>query len=159
MRIGVISDTHIPKAAEWLPERLCDDLKKVDLILHAGDLTEMEVLDKLKEFAPVRAVYGNMDDVIVRRSLPVKDIIEIGKFKIGLTHGFGPPFGLMNRVRKEFKDVDVIIFGHSHSPKKEMKDGTLLFNPGSPTGKIFAQTNSYGIIEINDDIKGEIIKL
>ncbi len=160
MRIGVISDTHIPKAAECLPKKLCDDLKNVDLILHAGDLIEMEVLEKLNKIAPTRAVRGNMDETLVQKTLPDKDIIEVGKFKIGLTHGSGPPFALMGEVEKEFNGaVDVIIFGHSHSPKNETKNGVLFFNPGSPTYMVFARFNSYGILNINDAIKGEIIKL
>ena len=77
MRIGVISDTHIPQAAEWLPERLCADLKEVDLILHAGDLTDIEVLEKLKKIGPTRAVYGNMDNIKVERALPRKEIIAV----------------------------------------------------------------------------------
>lgn len=159
MRIGVISDTHIPRAAEWLPKKVCDDLKNVDLILHAGDLIEMDVLDKLKRLAPIKAVHGNMDDTEVRRALPTKETITIGKFKIGLIHGSGSPFGLIDRVGKEFGDVDVVVYGHSHSPENKMRNGVLFFNPGSPTDKIFARYNSYGILEVNDGIKGEIIRL
>ncbi len=160
MKIVVISDTHIPKTAEWLPKKLCDELKEADMILHAGDLTEVEVLDRLKAFGPVKAVRGNMDDAIVQRLLPQKEIIKVGRFKIGLMHGFGPPFGLVNRIGKEFKEkVDVIVFGHSHSPKNEIINGRLFFNPGSPTDKFFASSNSFGILEIKKEIKGEIIKL
>lgn len=161
MRIGVISDTHIPRSAEWLPEKVCADLKNVDLILHAGDLTEMEVLTRLEKIAPTKAVYGNMDDPAVQKALPLKEIVEAGKFRIGLIHGFGPPFGLIEKVMNEFKDakVDAIVFGHLHAPKNERKNGVLLFNPGTPTDKIFARFNSYGILKINDTIEGEIIKL
>ena len=160
MRIAVISDTHIPKTAEWLPEKLCEELKNVDLILHAGDLTEIQVLERLARIAPTRAVYGNMDDAAVRKALPAKEIVKAGRFRIGLTHGSGPPFRMIGKVSTEFgKDVDAIVFGHTHSPKNEMRDGILFFNPGSPTDKIFAPFNSYGIIEINDGIKAEIIKL
>ena len=55
--------------------------------------------------------------------------------------------------------MDVIVFGHSHSPVNELRDGILFFNPGSPTDKIFAKYNSYGILTINKEIKGEIIRL
>ncbi len=159
MRIGVIADTHIPRTADWIPRKLCDELKGVDLILHAGDLTELSVVEKLKEYAPVKAVYGNMDDAFVQETLPRKEVIEAGKFKIGLIHGLGPPFGILDRVRKEFGNVDVIVFGHSHSTKNEVKNGVLFFNPGSPTDKIFARYTTYGIIDVNDKIRGEIIKL
>ncbi|MEE8359357.1 MAG: metallophosphoesterase family protein [Candidatus Omnitrophota bacterium] len=159
MRIGVVSDTHMPRTASELPEKLREDFKKVDLILHAGDITSSEVLKTLKEIAPIRAVYGNMDDLELQDSLPVKKIVKAGKFKIGLMHGFGPPFGLIERVGKEFKGVDAIVFGHSHSPINVVKKGVLFFNPGSPTDTIFTRQSSYGILEINDTIKGEIIKL
>ena len=159
MRIGVLSDTHIPRTADRIPKRVCDDLAKVDLILHAGDLTEKEVLDRLNNIAPTRAVLGNMDDNELKNLLPRKAIIEAGKFRIGLIHGFGPPFGLMDRVRKEFGKVDAIVFGHSHSPVNEVRNGVLFFNPGSPTDRIFARQSSYGILEINETIKGEIVRL
>lgn len=161
MRIGVISDTHMPRSAERLPEKICEDFKNVDLILHAGDLTEMDVLTMLEKIAPVKAVYGNMDDPVVQKSLPFKEIVEAGKCRIGLIHGFGPAFGLAEKIMNEFKDakVNAIVFGHTHTPKMEVKNGILLFNPGSPTDKIFARFNSYGILKINDTIEGEIIKL
>lgn len=161
MRIGVISDTHIPKAADWLPEAVCEDLKRADLILHAGDLTEIEVLEKLKTLAPVKAVFGNMDDAVVQKALPKKEIITAGRFRIGLIHGWGPPIGLMQRVGKEFYNakVDIIIYGHSHVPKNERQNGIIFFNPGSPTDKIFTRENYYGIIELNDEIKIELIRL
>ena len=159
MRIGVISDTHMPRTASELPEKLREDFKNCDLILHAGDLTSSEVLKALEKIAPTKAVYGNMDDPELQDSLPVKEVVKAGRFKIGLIHGSGAPFGLIERVGKEFEGVDVIIFGHSHSPTNVVKKGVLFFNPGSPTDTIFARQTAYGILEINDSIKGEIIKL
>jgi len=159
MRIGVISDTHIPRTARRLPNKIYKDFKRVDMILHAGDLTEFELLNQLRRLAPTTAVCGNMDDELVRSQLSAKEVVEIGKFKIGLTHGSGPPFGLMERIGKEFGKVDVIVYGHSHSPRNETHSGILFFNPGSPTDKIFTRQNTYGILEINNTIKGEIIKL
>jgi len=160
MKIGVIADTHIPYSALRLPNEICNVFKSVDLILHAGDLVEISVLDELNKLAETQAVYGNMDEFEVRKALPEKRIIEIGKFKIGLIHGYGAPFNLRNKVKKEFSQkVDVIVFGHSHSPVNDIQDDILFFNPGSPTDKIFAKYNSYGILTIEDEIKGEIIKL
>lgn len=159
MRIGVIADTHIPDRAKEIPQKICEDFKKVDLILHAGDLIELKVLDEFKKIAEVKAVFGNMDSFSVVNSLPKKELIQIGKFKIGLIHGAGHPNRLMEVVRKEFDKVDCIVYGHAHNPVNEIKDGVLFFNPGSPTDKIFSAYNSYGILEINDTIKGEILKL
>lgn len=159
MKIAVLSDTHIPRTAAWLPKKVCDGIRGVDLILHAGDLTEKSVLERLSRIAPTKAVFGNMDERALRESLPEKLIVDAGPFKIGLMHGFGPPVGLIERIGGEFKDVDAIVFGHSHSPVNEVRDGVLFFNPGSPTDRIFARYNSYGILEIKDHIKGEIVKL
>ncbi len=160
MRIGVISDTHIPKAALDLPGAIYNDFVNADLILHAGDFVEIEVLRKLQKLAPVKAVYGNMDLSDVRNALPRKEVIKIGKFKIGLVHGSGPPKGLVKGVKSEFKNgIDVIIYGHSHSPFNEKIGKTLFFNPGSPTDTVFAPYNSYGILEVNDTIEGKIIRI
>ncbi len=160
MRIGVISDTHIPKAALDLPEAIYNDFVNVDLILHAGDLVEMNVLRKLQKLAPVKAVYGNMDLEEVRNALPEKEIIKIGKFKIGLVHGSGPPKGLVKVVKSEFTNgIGVIIYGHSHLPFNEKIGKTLFFNPGSPTDTVFAPYNSYGILEVNDEIQARIIRI
>jgi len=158
-KIGVISDTHIPKNALDLPEVVYKALSDVDLILHAGDLVEMPVLKKLKKIAPTHAVHGNMDMPKVKATLPEKDIIEVERFKIGLIHGFGPPGRVSAMVMEEFKKVDAIVFGHTHYPFNEKVDGVLLFNPGSPTDTIFAPYNSYGILEVDNEIKGKIIRI
>lgn len=160
MKIGVISDTHIPKAAGDIPEQVYSELRKVDLILHAGDIVELSFLEKLKKIGPLKAVRGNMDERKVQLALPDKEIIEVGKkFRIGLMHGYGSPSNLVKIIGNQFNNVDVIVFGHSHSAMNELHNGVLFFNPGSPTDKIFARSNSFGILEVNDTIKGKIIKL
>lgn len=161
MKIGVISDTHIPDRAKDIPKVILEDFKDASLILHAGDFVVLDVLEKLNDIGQVFAVWGNMDHREVKQVLPEKRIIDVGKFKIGLFHGWGPPSNLINLAKEKFqKDMcDVIVFGHSHSPFNEFKDGILFFNPGSPTDKIFSPYNSYGILEIDDGIKGKIIKL
>ena len=159
MRIGVISDTHIPKAARELPEAVCNEFQNVDMILHAGDFVEMSVYEKLKTLAPIHAVCGNMDIFEVKASLPQKDTITVGGFKIGLMHGYGAPGKIVETVSSEFRKVDVIVFGHSHAAFNQKIKKTLLFNPGSPTDKIFATYNSFGILEVGDEIVGKIIRL
>jgi putative phosphoesterase len=162
MRIGVVSDTHIPEKAPGLPEKVVKDLKNVDMIIHAGDLTALIVIDMLKNICPnVKAVYGNMDPWEVREYLPEKEIIKVKNHRIGITHGHGHPSYIIDTITKTFqKDkVDIIIFGHSHQPLNEEKNGILFFNPGSLTDKIFAPYNSYGIIELNDTVEARIIKI
>jgi len=162
MRIGVISDTHIPDKANAIPQKVLDEFKKVDMIIHAGDLVDLSVLEELKSTCKnVKAVWGNMDPQEARKVLSEKEILGVGKYKIGIMHGYGAPNRLVELLTEIFKndDVDLIIFGHSHSPLNEKRGNILFFNPGSLTDKIFAPYNSYGIIEINDTIKAEIIKL
>lgn len=162
MRIGVVSDTHLESGSAILPKALIEGLKGVGMILVAGDIGSRCVLDQLKRVCPdVRAVWGNMDADAFRESLPEKQIIKAGRYTIGLTHGHGNPAHLIDAVQKIFaaEKVDIIVFGHSHYPVNERHKGVLFFNPGSPTDKIFAPFNSYGILEINDEIKAQIIKI
>jgi len=162
-KIGVISDTHMPGRAVGLPQKMLDDFKTADMVIHVGDLVELAVLRQLESCCKnVTAVWGNMDGPEVREKLQEKKIIKIGKYKIGIMHGAGHPGKLVELLSRQFKDdaVDVIIFGHSHLPLNERKGGILFFNPGSPTDKIFSPFNSYGIIEIDDDkIEAKIIEI
>lgn len=162
MRIGVVADTHMPERAKQIPQKILDDFKTVDMVIHAGDLVDLRVLDELRSVCPdVRAVSGNMDPVEVRTKLPQKEIIKAGKYKIGVIHGYGHPDNLLDLMKKEFKNdnVDLIIFGHSHKPFNEKIDNTYYFNPGSATDEIFTPYKSYGIIEINDKITTKIVKI
>ena len=157
MKIGIVSDTH----SRELPSVMMEDFKKVDFIIHAGDFCSLDVLEIFQKMKEVKAVYGNMDGGEMRRVLPRRQIIECGKFKIGLFHGEGHPQMLLSKVQSEFKDVkvDVIIFGHSHKAMNEVIDGVLYFNPGSPNDTVSAEYCSYGILEIDEKITGKIIKV
>lgn len=162
MKIGVISDTHIPDRATDIPKEILDAFRGVDMVIHAGDLVELSVLEELKKVcANVKAVRGNMDSHEVKRALPEKEIIKAGSYKIGVMHGFGSPGNLINVMSEAFKDdnVNIVIFGHAHSSFNEKKGDVLFFNPGSPTDRIFSAYNSYGIIEVNGKIEAKIIKL
>lgn len=163
MKIGVISDTHVPSnAAQKIPQKVLEAFRNVDMIIHAGDILDLAVIDALKNVCPnVKAVCGNMDSEEAKKILPQKEILKIGKYKIGIMHGYGHPNSLIELLEKEFKSdkVDVIVFGHSHNPFNEKKYDIIFFNPGSPTDKVFAPYNSYGIIEINGGIQTKIIKI
>lgn len=159
MKIGVISDTHIPINADNLPQELETYFKDVDMILHAGDLTELSVLENLAKLSPrVEAVSGNMDSKTIQSKLPEKMVIKAGNYSIGLVHGWGPPQGLIERISKIFKNVDIIVFGHSHKPICERRNNVLFFNPGSATDTVHASYRSIGILELNKEIKAKIIK-
>jgi len=162
MRIGVISDTHIPDRALDIPKEILENFKKVDMVIHAGDFVDASVLEKLKSVCKnVLAVWGNMDPPELRKKIPEKEIFEVGKFRIGITHGYGSPSKLIDLMKEIFKadNVDLVIFGHAHVGYNEKKGKVLYFNPGSATDKVFAPYNSYGIIEINDKIEAKIVKI
>lgn len=161
MRVGVISDTHIPATASKLPDILIEKLQGVDLIIHAGDLTELKVLDELKRIAPTEAVVGNMDSFKARRILPEKRILELENFRIGIIHGLGHPKNILAYVtgRFEAERLDVIIYGHSHKPSIDTIDNRICFNPGSPTDKVFAPYSSFGILEIGKELTPKIVRL
>lgn len=151
MRIGVLSDTHI-ESFDQLDSRIISTLAGVDLIVHAGDFVAKAVLDGLKQIGEVRAVRGNMDSLEIKRILPEKELIEIEGRKIGIIHGWGGPDGIDDKVRGEFGEVDIIIYGHSHYAQNETRHGVLFFNPG-------AARRSFGILTVGDEVSGEIIRL
>jgi len=151
VRIGVLSDTHI-HLAEEIPAEVVAAFSKVDLIVHAGDFVGSEVLEGLKRLGEVKAVHGNVDSMKLRNLLPEKEIFTVGSRKIGITHGWGSPDGIEKRVKEQLGDVDIIIYGHSHRAKNEQIGGTLFFNPGPGW-------QSFGILTIDEDVQGEIIKI
>lgn len=160
-RIGVISDTHIVDA--WRDDSLLNSIQEqhfqgVDLVLHAGDLVDSQILTQFTA-CPVMAVCGNMDPPAV--DLPMQRVITAGPFRIGLVHGWGAPKGLEQRLLKEFSDenIDCLVYGHSHMPTCRWHREQLLFNPGSPTDRRDAPFHSVGILEIDDKIQGRIIPL
>jgi len=162
MIIGVIADTHIPTRAKELPKKLLKYLKGVDLILHAGDFVEIEVLKTLEKFAKVEAVFGNMDEEKMKLKLPGKKIIRVEEIKIGLVHGCDIAWDLKKRIPANFceEEVNCVVYGHTHLAHNEEIKGKLYFNPGSPTDQIFSTSNTFGILEVTGKkIKGKIIEL
>jgi uncharacterized protein len=118
--IGAISDTH----GLLRPQALAA-LAGCDLIIHAGDIGSPDVLARLGALAPVHAVRGNVDHGAWSANLPVTQRIEIDGFRIYVLH-------ILAKLDPQAADnVDAVIYGHSHQPKIETKNGTLFFNPGS----------------------------
>lgn len=158
MKIGIISDTHISKAERDLPQEVYKLFKNTDYIIHAGDISERFVIDKLEKIAPVIAVYGNNDSDELKSFLLQKRIIELGKFKIGILHGDGEKGTTLQRLPIFFmgNQLDCIIFGHSHIPFNKIINNTLYFNPGSPTNKRRQKKFSVGILNLRETIEAEI---
>jgi hypothetical protein len=160
MRIGVLADTHT-NSIENFPRGLVDALRKLDMILHAGDYTERAVLNELRALGKFVGVYGNLDSFDVKKELHAIETVEVGGFKIGINHPAegGTPLNLPDRLRPKFQNVNVIVFGHSHQPMNETQGGVLFFNPGSATGMPPAAKKTFGILHVDKNIRGEIIKL
>lgn len=159
MKIGVLSDTHLHNPDDELPAAVIEMFRGVDMVLHAGDITHPSVIDFLQTIAPTHAVLGNMDDVHLLGTLPLKKVVEAGSFRIGLIHGWGAPDGLEERVEKEFDDVHCIVYGHTHYPACHYRNGILFLNPGSPTDRRWAPYCSIGILHISDTLQGRIVRL
>jgi putative phosphoesterase len=161
LTIGVISDTHIPSRARAIPPAALAALAGSDLILHAGDLTRLAVLEPLRAIAPVLAVYGNVDPWEVAHRLPRRVLVLAGRWRIGLVHGNeGEQRTTPERARAAFEAVDAVVFGHSHQPLCEPHDGVLLFNPGSLTDRRRSPYCACGRLRVTAaGIEGEIIPL
>ncbi len=159
-RIGVISDTHVPSHASCIPDAALRHLEEVELILHAGDLSILAVLDQLSAYAPVEAVQGNIEQAEVVASLPLKREIVIGGVAIGLIHILGDRAHHARNARREFPTARVVVFGHSHTPYAEDANGLLLLNPGSATDRRAQPHCTLAILTIADgQPSAEIIAL
>jgi putative phosphoesterase len=139
--IGVISDTH-----GRIPSGIPNAFEGVDLIIHAGDIGEQAVLDKLSKIAPVAAVRGNMDFGKWTRRLPETEVIEIGQIVLYVLH-------IANRldadpIKSGFKAV---ISGHTHRPDVYEKNGVMFINPGSASYPKFGHPASAALILIKGD--------
>jgi len=132
--IGLISDTHVPKRAMRIPQKVFEVLKDADFIIHAGDLVELSVIDELEQIAPVLAVHGNMDSQEVRGFLPELNSLKIFDWKIGVMHDPNSVFGSgkMAEIAKK-NGFKVFVYGHTHSAKIDWAEKNLFINPGSPT--------------------------
>jgi putative phosphoesterase len=157
MKIGVIADTHLKQPSQELKDLLIGPFRDVEMILHAGDITELPVLEAFGN-KTVLAVWGNNDYSSVRRQLPKKQVIEAGKLKIGLIHGYGGPEWVEYNVLREFEDVDCIVYGHRHTSSQVHRNGILLFNPGAFwAGNWGARKKTVGLLTVDDQISGEIL--
>lgn len=171
MRIGLISDTHIPVARKDLWPQVYQALRGVDLIMHAGDLMVPDVIDWLEEIAPVMAVQGNGDYTGWERSVAPTDprlseskvlALDVSagrRLRIGLVHDFqlpeAPPLRTMqSQVQHYFRaPVNVIVRGSTHHAEIISVKGVLIVNPGSPTFPDHANTRlgTIGFLDIDEN--------
>ena len=150
MLIGVISDTH----GLLRPEALAA-LQGSDRIIHAGDIGDPAILDRLAEIAPVTPVRGNVDREAWAKSIAETELLEVDGASIYILH-------ILENLDLQPKaaGIQAVIYGHSHAPKQEMEDGVLYFNPGSAGPRRFQLPVTVGKLIVDaGKIRSEIIQL
>lgn len=130
MKIGLLSDTH-----GWIHPRLFSHFDACDEIWHAGDIGNIQTADTLAAFRPLRAVYGNIDDALVRKSYKEHLHFSAEDTRVWITHIGGTPDHYNHRIRNALIEnpPDIFICGHSHIAKViyDKKNGLLYVNPGA----------------------------
>jgi uncharacterized protein len=136
MRIGIVSDTHLPNLIRHLDELGPEPARffaHVDLILHSGDLTAPMVLDWLERFAPVVCTIGNNDPIVDQRCQDLH-VMEVHGWRLGMVHSLRRGFRPMAELQQLFPTpVDIMVAGDTHQERLEYRDGVVLLNSGSPT--------------------------
>jgi putative phosphoesterase len=149
MLIGVISDTH----GLLRPEALAA-LAGVEHILHAGDVGEFSILEKLREIAPVTAIRGNVDVSGRCAELPATDVVELCGLVFYLVHSVHDL-----DINPKVAGVAVVVSGHSHKASVEMKGGVLFFNPGSAGPRRFTKPVTVGFVTVGDRVEASVMEL
>jgi len=160
-RILVLADTHATSIAE-LPARLGELIAEADWVVHCGDFTGIRVLDELRRLAKrFVGVYGNTDPPEIRQQLPKESSLEIHGKRIAVFHPYwgGSPDGIEEDMLKRYPNADAILFGHTHEPLLETRNGVLLLNPGQSYPTFISQAQ-VGILKVTpQDVSGRLFTL
>ncbi len=159
--VGLISDTHVPKRAKSIPNRVFEIFKNADYLIHAGDLVELAVVDELEQIAPVLAVHGNMDGLDVTGALPRFNSLKVFDWKIGVVHDRSILYGADKIAEVDGKNFDVFVYGHTHTAEVRWEGKILFINPGSPTDPSSVMSlPSVGLLKITKEtIAPQIVEL
>jgi putative phosphoesterase len=161
MRIGVISDTHIPDIEKELPRQVFDVFQGVDLILHAGDIYSVSVLDELERVAPVKAALGDDDPFTLSRDGRVesKHVLDLEGHTIWLVHD--KPYVGRSSARQNERLPDVMVHGHTHRALVWRDEGVLFVGSGSPTFLEYRRgPGTVAVMEIGSNgVQAEIVRL
>lgn len=137
-KIGLISDTH-----GLLRKEAKRALQGCDIIIHAGDVDEPDVLQKLQNIAPTTAVRGNMDLGSWAKDLKTIERLEVGSWSIVVVHNIHD-LPLLDDT------TNIVIFGHSHKFLEQTTDGVLFINPGSAGPRRFTLPISMAILTLGE---------
>jgi hypothetical protein len=148
--IGVISDTHGLLRAEAV-----EALSGSDYIIHAGDVGDPRILDRLRRIAPLTVVAGNIDREAWARELPKNDVLSAHGLQIYVLHDIGDL-----DLKPEAAGFSALIYGHSHVPKQEMRNGVLYLNPGSAGPRRFRLPVTVARLQVRDGkLRAQIVPL
>lgn len=137
MRLLLISDTHLPARAKKLPAAVWAAVDEADVVIHAGDWVNVELLDELTERSKeLIGCWGNNDGPLLRARLPEVARVTLDGLSVAVVHETGQAKGRDERCERAYPDVDLLVFGHSHIPWDTTSPrGLRLLNPGSPTDR------------------------
>ncbi|WP_105617026.1 metallophosphoesterase family protein [Vallitalea okinawensis] len=159
MIIGVIGDTHL-KYDDTKLDNLLHQLEDVDHIIHVGDFNDRRIYERIRSVKPLSAVCGNNDDSFLKSILKDSQITTLENMKIGITHGhMGKGKTTPERALSifEHQKVDIIVFGHSHQPMIQTRQGILMLNPGSFFRKRREKYYSYIVLELGARINAQLL--
>lgn len=158
MRLLLIADTHLPKRAKDLPAEVWAAVDRADVVIHAGDWVEPDLLDALETRSKrLVACWGNNDGEELRRRLPERADVTLDGVRFTVTHETGASGGRDARMARQYPDTDVLVFGHSHIPwDTTAETGLRLLNPGSPTDRRRQPHCTYMTATVTDGILGDV---
>ena len=159
IKAGILSDTHLTKVTGKLLQRIDQCFADCDVIIHAGDLVDISLLDVF-EGRPLHAVHGNCCTRKTLAGLPNQHTFQLGKFTIGLTHGNGLGNDIESGLLDIFSEADCMIYGHTHQAVCHWIAGKLIINPGAfQMVSRYGVPCSYAILEAGEQLKGSIHEL
>lgn len=159
-RLGVLSDTHRYSRPAAVPEGAIARMGPCDAYLHCGDFLDPDLLQPLRERAPLYAVLGNVDPAELGVETPATLLLRVGTWQIGAVHDAGRSLIAWKRTAARFPErLDVLCFGHSHRPVAENAAGLVLLNPGSAVDPRGLPTPSVAVLELSDAMRVHVLKL
>ena len=135
MRIALISDTH-----GWLDPRIHELFADVAAILHAGDIGVFGVVEQLRQIAPLQVVRGNVDRTPDLLALPEHVDLMLGGVRLHLVH---------RPVDARPRDAQIVVYGHTHKPLVDWRDGVCWVNPGAAGRRGFHTERSVAVLELD----------
>ena|SRR5438874_1693194 len=165
MRIGLLSDTHLPGERRTLWDEVRTAFQGVDLILHAGDIVHPMVLDWLEEIAPVAAAQGNNDFGWRDARMAPIQIMDLHGWRLAMVHDMEPEDRPLDYLRKTYlknERADIIVTGHTHFERLDYREGVLQVNPGSPTLPHLYSTRlgTVGLLDVaSGKVEARIVRL